>query len=163
MFLPYRGHLQADILNILVSILFLNINQLDALNFITSVFQACTCFEHMWSSSGGQNCVIQPLASSHTRDCIIQFCPPDDEHLCSKHVQAWNKLVIKFSASSWLILRNKYIEMHGQQNIKKKKVLVSVHNTCRRQIFPTLPSLQFTHKCMTLRGTTCELHKSHHF
>ena len=24
-------------------------------------------------------------------------------------------------ASSWLILRNKYIEMHGQQNIKKKK------------------------------------------
>ena len=24
------------------------------------------------------------------------------------------------SASSWLILRNKYIEMHGQQNIKKK-------------------------------------------
>ena len=28
-------------------------------------------------------------------------------------------LLIKFSASSWLILRNKYIEMHGQQNIKK--------------------------------------------
>ena len=23
-----------------------------------------------------------------TRDCIIQFCPPDDEHMCSKHVQA---------------------------------------------------------------------------
>ena len=54
-----------------------------------------------------------------TRDCIIQFCPPDDEHMCSKHVQAWNKLIIKFSASSWLILINKYIEMHGQQNIKK--------------------------------------------
>ena len=56
-----------------------------------------------------------------TRDCIIQFCPPEDEHMCSKHVEAWNKLIIKFSASSWLILRNKYIEMHGQQNIKKKK------------------------------------------
>jgi len=28
------------------------------------------------------------------------------------------KLIIKFSASSWLILRNKYIEMHGQQNVK---------------------------------------------
>ena len=27
-------------------------------------------------------------------------------------------LIIKFSASSWLILINKYIEMHGQQNIK---------------------------------------------
>ena len=55
-----------------------------------------------------------------TRDCIIQFCPPDDEHMCSKRVEAWNKLIIKFSASSWSILRNKYIEMHGQQNIKKK-------------------------------------------
>jgi len=26
----------------------------------------------------------------------------------------------KISASSWLILINKYIEMHGQQNIKKQ-------------------------------------------
>ena len=23
-----------------------------------------------------------------TRDCIIQFCPRDDEHMCSKHVEA---------------------------------------------------------------------------
>ena len=23
-----------------------------------------------------------------TRDCVIQFCPPDDEHMCSKHVEA---------------------------------------------------------------------------
>ena len=23
-----------------------------------------------------------------TRDCITQFCPPDDEHMCSKHVEA---------------------------------------------------------------------------
>ena len=29
------------------------------------------------------------------------------EHMCSKHVEASNKLIIKFSASSWLILRNK--------------------------------------------------------
>ena len=89
----------------------------------------------MCSSSGGQNCTIQSLVSSHsvggrpvhrtatyrcddTRDCIIQFCPTDDEHMCSKHVEAWNKLNIKFSASSWLILINKYIEMHGQENIK---------------------------------------------
>ena len=53
-----------------------------------------------------------------TRDCIIQFCPPDYEHMCSKHVEVWNKLIIKFSASSWLILRDKYIEMHGQKNTK---------------------------------------------
>ena len=23
-----------------------------------------------------------------TRDCIIQFSPPDDEHMCAKHVEA---------------------------------------------------------------------------
>ena len=39
-----------------------------------------------------------------TRGCIVQFWPPDDEHVCSKHVEAWNKLIIKFSVSSWLIL-----------------------------------------------------------
>ena len=42
-----------------------------------------------------------------TRGCIVQFWPPDDEHLCSKHVEARNKLIIKFSASSWLTLRQK--------------------------------------------------------
>jgi len=30
-----------------------------------SLFQASTCFEHMCSSSGGQNCIIQSLVSSH--------------------------------------------------------------------------------------------------
>ena len=74
------------LLTVHLNILFININQLDALNFIISLFQAFTGFEHMC--------------------CIIQFCPPDDEHMCSKHVEAWNKLIIKFSASSWLILIN---------------------------------------------------------
>ena len=32
---------------------YLNINQLDALNFIMSLFHASTCFEHTCSSSGG--------------------------------------------------------------------------------------------------------------
>ena len=42
-----------------------------------------------------------------TRRCIIQFWPPDDEHMCSKHVEAWNKLIVKqkFCASSWLITK----------------------------------------------------------
>jgi len=41
------------------------INQLDAQNFCfaISLFHACSCF--MCSSSGGQNCIIQPLVSSH--------------------------------------------------------------------------------------------------
>ena len=45
--------------------------------------------------------------------------------MCSKHVEAWNKLIIKFSASSWLILINKYIEMHGQQ--KKKNICIYIY------------------------------------
>jgi hypothetical protein len=64
-------------------------------------------------------CTGRPPIGVMIPETIIQFCPPDDEHVCSKHVEAWNKLIIKYSASSWLILRNKYIEMHGQQNIKK--------------------------------------------
>ena len=45
--------------------LFININQLDALNFIISLFQVSTCFEHMCLSSGGQNCIIRSLVSSY--------------------------------------------------------------------------------------------------
>ena len=26
-----------------------------------------------------------------TRGCVMQFWPPDDEHMCSKHVETWNK------------------------------------------------------------------------
>jgi len=35
----------------------------------------------------------------------MQFWPHDDEYICSKHVEAWNKLIVKqkFCASSWLI------------------------------------------------------------
>jgi len=40
-----------------------------------------------------------------TRGCVMQFWPPDEEHMCSKHVEAWHKLIVKqkFWASSWLI------------------------------------------------------------
>jgi len=43
------------------------INQLDAQNFCftVSLFHASTCFKLMCSSSGGQNCITQPLVSSH--------------------------------------------------------------------------------------------------
>ena len=51
--------------------LYLNINQLHALNFIMSLFHASTCFEHMCSSSGGQNCTIQPLVSSHWNKWVV--------------------------------------------------------------------------------------------
>jgi hypothetical protein len=40
-----------------------------------------------------------------TRCCVMQFWPPDDKHMRSKHVQTWNKLIVKnnFCASSWLV------------------------------------------------------------
>jgi len=43
--------------------------------------------------------------SDDTRGCVMQFLPPDDEHMCSKHVEAWNILIVKqtFCVSSWLI------------------------------------------------------------
>ena len=70
------------------------INQFDAQTFCftVSLFHASTCFENMCLSSGGQNCITQPL-------CIITpigvMIPPDDEHMCSKHVEARNKLIVK--------------------------------------------------------------------
>ena len=66
-----------------------------------SLFHASTCIEHMCSSSGGQKLcytvsgIITPIGVMNntyrcddTRDCIVQFWPPDDEHLCSIRVEA---------------------------------------------------------------------------
>ena len=55
------------LLTVHLSIFISVINQLDARNFCfkISLFHASTCFEHMCSSSGGQNCFTQPLVSSH--------------------------------------------------------------------------------------------------
>jgi len=36
-----------------------------------------------------------PIGVMITRGCVMQFWPPDDEHMCSKHVEAWNKLIVK--------------------------------------------------------------------
>ena len=110
--------------------IYLNINQIDALNFCNEFISCLYMFrahvlivrrsKFYYTASG----IITPIGGrpvhrsvnlctgrpptecEDTRCCIIQFWPPDDEHLCSKHVEAWNKLIIKlFSASSSLILR----------------------------------------------------------
>jgi len=55
--------------------------------------------------------LVQPVQETATyrcddaTECVMQFWPRDDEHMCSKHVEAWNKLIVKqkFYASSWLI------------------------------------------------------------
>ena len=63
--------------------LFININELDALNFIISFFQASTCFEHMRSSSGGQNLyytvsgIITPIGGRpvhRLRESALNLC-----------------------------------------------------------------------------------------
>ena len=45
-----------------------------------------------------------PIGDDDTRGCVMQFWPPDAEHMCSKHVEAWNKVIVKqnFCTSSWL-------------------------------------------------------------
>ena len=55
-------------LTVHLSIFISVVNQLDAQNFCftISLFHTSTCFEHMYSSSGGENCITQPLVSSHT-------------------------------------------------------------------------------------------------
>jgi len=54
------------LLTVHLSIFISVISQLDAQNcFTISLFHASTCFEHMCSSSGGQNYITQPLVSSH--------------------------------------------------------------------------------------------------
>ena len=73
-----------------------------------------------------------------TRGCVMQFWPPDDAHICSKHVEAWNKLIVKqkFCATSWLITEIKYTETHGQQNVKKQNVCFDfLHSFCLKH-FP---------------------------
>ena len=70
-----------------------------------SLFHASTCFQHhvlivrrpklYYTTSG----IITPIGGrpvhrtaiyrcDDTRGFIVQFCPPDDEHVCSKHVEA---------------------------------------------------------------------------
>jgi len=46
-----------------------------------------------------------------TWGCVMQFWPPDDEHMCSKYVEAWNKHIVKQKcfAPSWLVTETNYI------------------------------------------------------
>jgi len=62
LFLHDNGNLMTNfdvLLTVHLSIFISVFNQLDAQNFCftISLFYASTCFEHMCSSSGGQNCV----------------------------------------------------------------------------------------------------------
>ena len=89
-------------------------------------------------------CLVHETATymcDDTRGCVMQFWPPDDEHMCSKHVEAWNKLTLKqnFCASSWLIteINNSYIFFHEH----------TVHLDIIKDFFIH----QLMHKCIVLK------------
>ena len=110
------------LLTVHLSIFILVINQLDALNLFYSKFISSLYMfrghvliirrsKLYYTASGiitliGGPPVSQPVHGTatyrcdDTRSCIIQFSPPDDEHMCSKHEEAWNKLIIKFTCNS---------------------------------------------------------------
>jgi len=109
--------------DILLTVLHLSIflsiiNQLDAQNFCSTIIYfmplhvSSTCAHHQ-----EVKIVLHSLWYPHTyrcddiRSCVMQFWPPDDEHMCSNHVEAWNKLNVKqkFCASSWLITEINFI------------------------------------------------------
>jgi len=86
---------------------FLVINQLDAQNFCftISLFHASTCFEHH---------LLIIMRSK-------LYWPPVDEHMCSKHVEAWNETYCKTKILCIKLVnyQDKYTEMqHGQRNVK---------------------------------------------
>ena len=60
-------------------------NQIDAKHFCftISLLSPSTCFEHRCSSSGGQNCIIQPLVSSHLQVAVPCTTCARDGHLQS--------------------------------------------------------------------------------
>ena len=115
------------LLTVHLSMFILVINQFDAQNLFYNMFISCLyMFGAPCAHCQEVKIVLYSLWYHHTyrwlsraqpvhwtatyrcddiRGCIIQFWPPDDEHMWSKHVEVWNKLIIKFSASSWLILR----------------------------------------------------------
>ena len=66
-------------LNIFISLF----DQIDAQNLFHNTF----CFMPLHVSN--------TYRCDDTRGCVMQFWHPDDEHMCSKHVEAWNKLTVK--------------------------------------------------------------------
>ena len=83
-----------------------------------------------------------------TRGCVIQFWPPDDEHMCSKHVEAWNKLIVKqkFCASSWLITETKILRCTVSKKVKIRRL--NIYNMNKNPTDATVCRYLFTAKLL---------------
>ena len=125
-----------------------------------------------YSTSGitthiGDRPLSQPVHRTATyrcddiRYCIIQFWPRDDEQVCSKHVEAWNKLIIKFSKSiqmsDFIKIRPvaaELLQADGQPHMKKPTV--AFRNFCERAEKPVC------HCCTGQIIAVCsEIHTEH--
>jgi len=64
----------------------------------------------------------------------MQLRPPDDEHMCSKHVEVRNKLTVKkkFCASSWLITEINILRCTVSKTSKLLLPVWALAKTCRR-------------------------------
>jgi len=72
-----------------------------------------TCARHQEVKTALRSlCYHHTHKCDNSTGCVMQFWPPDDEHICCNHVEAWNKLIVKqiFCASSWLITEIKIIK-----------------------------------------------------
>jgi len=108
------------------------INQLDAQNvcFTISLFHASTCLVHETAT----------YRCDDTTGCLIQFWPPDDEHMWSKYVEAWKeKLTVKqkFCASSCLITEiNNQLGCVGKSMLSVGAIsIVQKSRACRCLVF----------------------------
>ena len=119
------------------------INQLDAQNicFTISLFRASTCFDTC-AHHQEFKIALHSLWYHHTyrwndtRGCVMQFWPPDDKHMCSKHVEAWNKLIVKqkFCASSWLITEVNIVKRYYQMCVRSDIQTLQLNSTYQDEL-----------------------------
>ena len=90
--------LSVDVLLTVHFTIFISVfNQLDAQNLFHNKFYfmplhvSSTCAHHQEVKIALHSRLVHETATyrcDDTRGCVMQFCPPDDEHMCSKHVDA---------------------------------------------------------------------------
>jgi len=92
---------------------------------------------------------LHSLGCYDTRGCVMQFWPPDDEHMCSKHVEAWNKVIVKqkFCASSCLITEINILRCTVSKTSKHKHMFRSLM-TIIRELYLHLTKVIFMLKTL---------------
>ena len=72
------------------------INQLDAQNLFYSIISCLYILRaHVLKIALHSLWYNHSCRCDDTGGCVMQFWPPDDEHMCLKHVEAWNKTYCK--------------------------------------------------------------------